>query len=85
MVSTMPRPDSKMTRRRFLSIAAASAVGLASRPVAASTVDWRGVALGAEAQIKLVHSDAAFARGVIAQPDYPVRSAFGHEALILLV
>jgi thiamine biosynthesis lipoprotein len=67
MVSSMPKPNSKLTRRRFLSIAAASAVGLASRPAVADTVAWRGVALGAEAQIKLVHGDAKFARGVIAQ------------------
>ncbi|MGI9426739.1 MAG: FAD:protein FMN transferase [Hyphomicrobiaceae bacterium] len=61
----MPRSGSKVTRRRFLSIAATSAVGLVSRPAAAASVAWRGVALGAEAQIKLVHVDKEFARHII--------------------
>jgi thiamine biosynthesis lipoprotein len=60
-------PEFKLTRRRFLSIAAVSAASIVSRPAAASQFAWRGVALGAEAQINLAHSDKQFARRVITQ------------------
>ena len=60
-------PEFKLTRRRLLSIAAVSAASVVSGPVAAGQFAWRGVALGAEAQINLAHSDQQFARRVITQ------------------
>ena len=51
----MPGP----TRRRFLTIAAGlAATGLGPRRARAELTCWRGVALGAEAQIILDHPDA---------------------------
>lgn len=56
-------------RRRFLAIAGAAA-GVALLPGsgrgAPALHEWRGVALGAEASIRLLHPDAAEARRVIA-------------------
>lgn len=47
-----------LTRRRFLTISAA-ATGLIGMPArAAELYEWRGIALGAEAAIYLVHPDA---------------------------
>lgn len=72
----MPRIE--LTRRRFIAISAAAAAplawapaGLASegraikgRPVPALH-EWRGVALGAQASIRLAHPDAAAARALL--------------------
>lgn len=58
-------PECKLTRRRFLSIAAVSAASVISGPVAASQFAWRGVALGAKVQIELMHKDRHFANRVI--------------------
>ncbi len=59
-----------LTRRRFLSIAAtAGALPLAgARAAGASTRDtilWRGTAMGAEASIRIVHPDRAFAERLV--------------------
>lgn len=59
----------KLTRRRMISIAASYAAGAVAGPLVASAqasiyrtpITWRGIALGAEAQIQLHHEDAAFA------------------------
>jgi thiamine biosynthesis lipoprotein len=60
-----------LTRRRFLSIAAATAAlpcGLAlARSGTRGSVVWRGTALGAEASIRIVHPDRAFAEALIAR------------------
>lgn len=58
-----------LTRRRFIAVAAAAA-GVApihnlARAGAPETVTWRGVALGANASLTLVHPDAAAAREAI--------------------
>jgi thiamine biosynthesis lipoprotein len=59
-----------LTRRRFLSIAAAAAAlpwdGVAFASTTGSVV-WRGTALGAEASIRIVHPDRAFAEALIAR------------------
>lgn len=58
-----------MTRRRMIAISAASmamtlpGIGLAQT----RQVKWRGVALGAQAQIQLVHRDEALARAALDQ------------------
>ncbi len=50
----------KFNRRRFLSISAAAAGAFAAGPAGAAPVTrWRGVAMGAEAEIILAHPDAA--------------------------
>lgn len=56
-----------LTRRRFLSVAAAAA-GIAAIPAAAAMapVEWRGTALGAEALLRLHHPDEATAWRLIA-------------------
>lgn len=58
---------SNLTRRRFLSVAAASTVSLLSRPALSKTqhISWRGLVFGAEAQIQLAHPDEELARQVI--------------------
>lgn len=55
------------TRRRFLAVAAAAPVFLSTGQAvqAAQQVTWRGVAMGAQAQIRLVHYDPSAARGVL--------------------
>lgn len=58
------------TRRRFIGIAAASAMALAFLParraVAALTpTTWQGVALGADAELRIYHPDAAAAQRLI--------------------
>ena len=69
-----PRPS--LSRRRFLSIAAAVAgLGLlrqsaAGRPAEVET--WRGTALGARASIKLYHPDRAFARSLIRRARFEI-------------
>ena len=40
-----------LSRRRFMTIAAGTAVAGSAAPVAAKTVSWRGIALGAEAKL----------------------------------
>ena len=56
------------TRRRLLAVCAASTAtllpGIASSPQTRH-VTWRGIALGAEAQIQLVHADEQFARKML--------------------
>jgi len=66
-------PHGAMSRRRFIRIAAAGAAvigGGAARAVAApaagSVTRWRGIALGAQASLTLVHADRAVARAVLA-------------------
>jgi thiamine biosynthesis lipoprotein len=59
-----------LTRRRFLSIAAATAMLPLDRASsagrhAASPVIWRGTAMGAEASISIVHPDRRFAQQLI--------------------
>lgn len=58
-------------RRRFLSIAAASAglalLGQSSRARQVEFQTWSGTALGAQASIRLQHPDPAFARSLIAE------------------
>ncbi|WP_448191457.1 FAD:protein FMN transferase [Azospirillum sp. sgz301742] len=57
-----------LTRRRFLTVTAAAA-GFAAVPqarAAASPVEWRGTALGAEALLRLHHPDTALAWRLIA-------------------
>lgn len=60
-----------LSRRRFLTIAAAAGgSALASRSASAPLPTlrvWTGSAIGARATIKIVHPDAAFARGLIAR------------------
>ena len=49
-----------LSRRRFLSLSAGLTAGLALRPaMAAEIYEWRGIALGAEAQILIAHPQAA--------------------------
>lgn len=61
--------DARMTRRRFLCITAGLAGGLVARAAFAAPagriVRWRGRALGAAAEIQLVHDDPAVARAVL--------------------
>lgn len=56
-------PDSRLNRRRFLKISAASASAAALLPLGVSAAPslhrWTGVALGAGAEINLVHTDAS--------------------------
>lgn len=56
-----------ISRRRFLSITAASAAGLISSPGLAGVREyrWRGVALGAESEIKLTSGNPETARKAI--------------------
>ncbi|RSF01114.1 FAD:protein FMN transferase [Achromobacter aegrifaciens] len=61
------------TRRRFIGIAAAASA-LALAPVAArraaasiAPITWQGTALGADAELRLYHPDAAAAQRLIAQ------------------
>jgi thiamine biosynthesis lipoprotein len=57
----------RMTRRRALFIGAAAALSLsAGRATQAAEATWRGVALGADAQIRLRHVDATDAAPVFA-------------------
>ncbi|MFT0531254.1 FAD:protein FMN transferase [Castellaniella hirudinis] len=65
---------SSPTRRRFLGIAAASAALLGTTPLHAalrhaaelpSLTTWRGIALGADAQMQLLHPDPRKARQLI--------------------
>ncbi|WP_323017247.1 FAD:protein FMN transferase [Castellaniella sp.] len=62
------------TRRRFLGIAAASAALLGASPLRAAIphikelpepVTWRGIALGADAEMQLLHPDPAHAQRLI--------------------
>ncbi len=55
----------KLTRRRFIGIAAASALSGPASGRAASDVRWRGQALGAEASITLAHPDRRRADAVL--------------------
>lgn len=58
-----------LTRRRFIAVAAASA-GVCKPSLAATDVrhfTWRGIVMGAQAQIQLVHADARLARDVLDQ------------------
>ena len=63
----MKRSHHHLSRRRFISVSAASAAILLAEPAAASArhFTWRGVALGAEAQIQLIHDDEARARAIL--------------------
>ncbi len=54
-----------LTRRRFIAISAASLAGGISAAGAAKSTVWRGIALGAEAEIRLDTGDPAGARAVI--------------------
>ena len=56
-----------LSRRRFLSIAAATACTglLPASAIAARPLVWRGTALGAEASLTLVHPDEAVARRIL--------------------
>lgn len=54
-----------LSRRRFLTIAASTAVAGSAVPVAAKTVSWRGVALGAEAKLIINGLPETEARRVI--------------------
>lgn len=56
-----------VTRRRFIAIAAAAAgVGWTRAPAAAQTLHtWRGIALGADASIRLAHPDEHEAQALI--------------------
>lgn len=58
-----------LTRRRFIAVAAASA-GLCKPSLTTADVryfTWRGIVMGAQAQIQLVHADARLARDVLDQ------------------
>ncbi len=59
--------SSRPSRRRFISVSAASAAMLLAGPAAASAryFTWRGVALGAESQIRLVHQSPGHARSTL--------------------
>ncbi len=58
------------TRRRFIRILAASGAALAAGPLAAAVrsepVTWSGIALGADAQMQLLHPDRAHAEKLVA-------------------
>lgn len=57
----------RLTRRRALFIGAAAAVSLAAgRATKAAAAEWRGIALGADARIRLAQVDAADAAPVFA-------------------
>ncbi|QDG79857.1 FAD:protein FMN transferase [Labrenzia sp. PHM005] len=64
-------PESKLSRRRFLKISAASASAVALFPGAAAAAPaihrWTGIALGAGAEINLVHDDAQEARSLFGE------------------
>lgn len=64
------------TRRRFLAISAA-AMGLAAFPLAARAAvpvhRWRGIALGAAAEIRLVHPDKQTAETIFARAEAEIR------------
>ncbi|MEX2628853.1 MAG: FAD:protein FMN transferase [Tistlia sp.] len=69
MATARTEPNAAVGRRRFLAIAGAAAgLALVSGPARAEAVvhRWSGVALGAQASIRLLHPDAAEARRVIA-------------------
>lgn len=60
------------TRRRFIGIAAASALALTSLPArrawaAITPATWQGVALGADAELRIYHPDADTAQRLIAR------------------
>ncbi|WP_454674788.1 FAD:protein FMN transferase [Achromobacter pestifer] len=60
------------TRRRFIGIAAASSLMLASLPMrraaaAIAPITWQGVALGADAELRIYHPDPDAARRLITQ------------------
>jgi len=54
-----------LSRRRFMTIAASTAVAGSAVPVAAKTVSWRGIALGAEAKLVINGLPDTEARRVI--------------------
>ncbi|WP_420412148.1 FAD:protein FMN transferase [Roseibium sp.] len=64
-------PESKLSRRRFLKISAASASAVALFPGAAAAAPtihrWTGIALGAGAEINLVHNDAHEAKSLFGE------------------
>jgi hypothetical protein len=64
------RPKWPMTRRRFISVlAATAAVSLVPRGLGSAdpkTFTWEGVALGAHARLTLQHPDEAHAKAAIA-------------------
>jgi thiamine biosynthesis lipoprotein len=66
---TMARMTSNPNRRRFIAVSAASAAMTLTAGAQASPqqVTWKGVALGAEAQIRLCHADAEKARRALGQ------------------
>ncbi|SFL19300.1 FAD:protein FMN transferase [Shimia haliotis] len=58
---------SHLNRRRFLAVSACAA-GIAASPVAAATfAEWRGVALGAQASMKISGLNQAEAEGIFAE------------------
>ena len=61
-----PKPTS-LTRRRLLAVCAASTATMLPGIASAQPrhVIWRGIALGAEAQIQLVHVDEGFASKIL--------------------
>lgn len=56
----------KLSRRRFLTITAAVALGASARAATPQLLTWRGRTLGAEAEIRLYHPDAGAARMALA-------------------
>lgn len=61
-------PRTELTRRRFIAVSAAAAGALAcggAARAAARLVEWRGVALGAAASIRLAHPDRAAAQDLL--------------------
>ncbi|NRG18200.1 FAD:protein FMN transferase [Rhizobiales bacterium] len=71
-------PDPKLSRRRFLMVAgAAAALGLTSQAAFASADipvhRWRGIALGAEAEIRLVHPDKREANRILKAAEAEIR------------
>lgn len=60
-------PNIELTRRRFITIAAAATAIGSPRAVSASTRlhEWRGTALGAQATIRLAHPEESAARALL--------------------
>lgn len=73
---SMSQGAAGLSRRRFLAISAAAA-GLAAVPLAARASvpvrRWRGIALGAAAEIRLAHPDKAAAERIFARVEREIR------------
>lgn len=69
------------TRRRFLAVSAAalavSGPALATTPLSKQRISWRGVALGADVQIRLVHPDEDFGRRTLEECVQEIRRLEG--------